>query len=562
MSSDTIGNGWDRRVVATRQNNNVPLAPKGDESDMTKKSRQWGRWVAPEPAFKESGQARLYIVIDSTEAIKGDYVLKELKNPKRLNRFNTELQAIASLKDHVNLVPLVDSGIYRDPQKPSYVMPKADATLEDYVKSNPKTIEDRLCLFDQICEGVACLHENKPVIIHRDLKPENVLMFSGIPKIADLGLCLIAGMARVTPPSEAVGSRFYMAPELEDGKNPDVSCAADVYSLGKILYYLLSDGKVFSREKYRDRNWYLPDLLRDDRLELFNSVFDRTILEKPSQRYANARELQKAFRDAIDEYHDHPLTTLAKKFKTIEHALQASEADLQSLEPGEWNELLKAANRQTVVVSQELLKIACSHLNPKFVLVFAETLLENEDNFDPEFLGFASGRLLQLGNFDPFYWLRPGRFSRLALHALSQQDDEVVNAIARFDWLILRNSDDVIKRLADRFWRLSSDAKENFLFSSMESDYPHKEDLLLSLSHTEEFDKVSVEAVVGGLCACATPSAIARVIEIVDNQDMDKGKLVKVVAGIVRGSSEATLKVLSQHDWRNPVVKVIMDTTQ
>ena len=273
---------------------------------MPKKNRIWGRWVACGPAFIESGQGRLYFVTDSSGELEGDYVLKELKNPKRIDRFNNELQAIAALKEHPNVVPLVDSGIYRNPEKPSYVMPKAEGTLEDYIINNPVSIEDRLYIFDQICEGVAYLH--RTCIIHRDIKPENILMFSGVPKVTDLGLCLIAEAVRVTPSSEAVGPRFYMAPELEDGKHVDVSFEADVYSLGKLLYYLLSDGKIFSREKYRDRDWYLPRLKDDSRLELFNAVFQKSIVVDVSQRYANAGELQKAFRETFDKYRRHPLT--------------------------------------------------------------------------------------------------------------------------------------------------------------------------------------------------------------------------------------------------------------
>ena len=103
---------------------------------MTKINRKWGRWVALGPAFIESGQGRLYFVKDSAGKLAGEYVLKELKNPNRIDRFNAELHAIATLENHPNVMPLIDSGIYRDPGKPCYVMLKADGTLEDHLKKN------------------------------------------------------------------------------------------------------------------------------------------------------------------------------------------------------------------------------------------------------------------------------------------------------------------------------------------------------------------------------------------------------------------------------------------
>lgn len=528
---------------------------------MPKKNRKWGRWVASGPAFIESGQGRLYFVTDSSGELVGEYVLKELKNPKRMDRFNAELQAIATLKEHPNVVPLVDSGIYRDPEKPCYVMPKADGTLEDHTQRYLSSTEDRLCLFDLICEGVAYLHRTS--IIHRDLKPQNILMFSGVPKVADLGLCLIAGVIRVTPSSEAVGSRFYMAPELEDGKRIDVSKRADVYSLGKILYCLLSDGKIFSREKHRNKEWYLPKLMEDPRIELFYSIFDRSIVVDSSQRYEDASELQKAFRDVFDKYRSHPLTTLLKKFGTINKAIQASETSLQSLTSEEWSVLLNETKRQNLTISQEVLKAACSSLDTKFAQPFAESLLEKHATLDSEFVTFASARLLCLPDIDVWFsmWLRPDRFSLLALAALAQEDDAIINAIANISMFILQHSDDVLTKLAEYFPRLRPEARLNFLVASIKSNYPQKERLLLSLSHDEKLDNLSVEAVVAGLCACATPSAIARVIELADKKEMDE-KLAAVGRGIVYGSSVETSKRLSQYNWSSPVIKIVIDSMQ
>lgn len=526
-----------------------------------KKNRKWGRWIATEPAFIESGQGRLYYVTDSSRELSGVYVLKELKNPKRINRFNTELQAIATLKDHPNVVPLVDAGIYRDEQKPCYVMPKADGTVEDLIKRNLPNREESLFIFDQICEGVAYIHKN--FIIHRDLKPENILIFAGAPKVTDLGLCLIAGMERVTPQSEAVGPRFYMAPELEDGKRVDVSYAADVYSLGKVLYYLLANGKIFAREKHRNKDWYLPRLLDDKRLELFYSVFDKSIVVEPSKRYSNAGELQEAFRDIYIKYLNHPLSTLLKKFGTLTDVYFASESTLQNLTPDEWEELLKKAIEQEIAITQELIQAACSSLTNKFALPFAKALLENESRFDSSFVASASKRLLCLPEGDIWFllWLDSVRFSHLALNALTQPDDEVVDKIASFNILTLRQCPNVLSKLAEHFSKFTNKAMQNFLIASVKVAYPQKEQLLLGLSRDEKIDNTSLEAVIAGLCACATTDTIKRVMELADRNEMDE-KTAAIGRGIVMGSSVETSKTFAQHNWRSPVIKVLIDIMQ
>ena len=76
------------------------------------------------------------------------------------------------------------------------------------------------------------------------------------------GICFIADDGtRITLTDEAVGARRYTAPELEDGRAEDVTAAADVYSLGKVLYWLMA-GRVFDREKHRDPRF---DLTKDQK---------------------------------------------------------------------------------------------------------------------------------------------------------------------------------------------------------------------------------------------------------------------------------------------------------
>ena len=94
-------------------------------------------------------------------------------------------------------------------------------------------------------------------VLHRDIKPDNVFLKSatGPPVVGDFGLSIFLETDnRITATQEAVGPRLYMAPELESGRVERVTTAADIYSLGKLLYWLFT-GRVFSREAHREKQW-------------------------------------------------------------------------------------------------------------------------------------------------------------------------------------------------------------------------------------------------------------------------------------------------------------------
>ena len=196
------------------------------------KRRNWGRWFNTGEPPKEGGQGRVFVVVDKDSADEKK-ALKELKNPRRLDRFRREIQAFTQLGAHTNLIAIVDSALGDDSEKKYYVMELADASLEDVVDTLTGDIHHALALFEGVCAGAAHLHVNG--ILHRDIKPGNVLLIGDTPKLSDLGLCLIAGEDRLTSTQEAVGPRYFMAPELEDGRHLDVDARADVYSLGKLL---------------------------------------------------------------------------------------------------------------------------------------------------------------------------------------------------------------------------------------------------------------------------------------------------------------------------------------
>jgi len=252
-------------------------------------TRYGDRWEVIE-SLGEGGQALTFLVRDINGTSETKYVLKRLKNHNRIERFKREIETIRNLS-HENIVNLIDFDF--EASKPflvtEYCVGGSLATSEPTWQDNPVKA---LGIFQQICRGVAYAHAQN--IIHRDLKPDNIFLRAtgGPAVVGDFGICyLLEDGTRLTLTEEAVGPRIFMAPELEDGRLEAISDKSDTYALGKILYWLLSGGKIFSREKHRDPQWDLkgknPDtLLGWDNiyLEHVNRLLDLMIVYEPEGR--------------------------------------------------------------------------------------------------------------------------------------------------------------------------------------------------------------------------------------------------------------------------------------
>lgn len=254
-------------------------------------------------AFKEGGQAHTFKVIDKDDPARPTRILKRLKNPRRSARFDQEIQAGLSLA-HPNILPILDHGVLED-SKPYFVTPfcsRGNLEEQQMPFGSPLKV---LKLFRQICDGVA--HAHGQSVIHRDLKPENIFITEdGTPLIGDFGICLIEGAVdsadRMTSTMEVMGSRWYCAPELRNGRlEAGISQApADVYSLAKVLYWMLSGKQMFDREEHRSPHYRLG---RNDEAnqayELVNELFDRTIVTDLTKRLQNASALRSEVDDLI-----------------------------------------------------------------------------------------------------------------------------------------------------------------------------------------------------------------------------------------------------------------------
>ncbi len=154
-----------------------------------------------------------------------------------LERFRQERQILASL-DHTNIARLLDGGTTED-GLPYLVMELIDGKpILDYCVDRELSVNDRLQLFRQVCAAVQYAHQR--LVIHRDLKPGNILVTTGgIPKLLDFGI------AKLLDPTQGAEATLLgaMTPEYaspEQVRGDPITTASDVYSLGVVLYQLLT----------------------------------------------------------------------------------------------------------------------------------------------------------------------------------------------------------------------------------------------------------------------------------------------------------------------------------
>jgi serine/threonine protein kinase len=202
------------------------------------------RWIEPRK-LDTGGQALTFLVHDAADQSKIDYVAKVLNNPKpdREQRFLQEIEVTKTF-DFPYVVRNVFSGKTQRSGWPYFVMPYYTLGTLEAVYDQLGTPLDRMRLFLAICEGVAYAHSRR--LIHRDLKPSNIFMSTlQHPVVGDFGLCYRAdenAEGRFTQSTEAVGARKYMPAEWREGRADKPKQTGDIYSLGKILYWLFQGG--------------------------------------------------------------------------------------------------------------------------------------------------------------------------------------------------------------------------------------------------------------------------------------------------------------------------------
>jgi len=199
----------------------------------------------------QGGMAVVYLAVRADDAYRKQVAVKlvrsGLDNAEVLSRFRNERQTLAGL-DHPNIVRLIDGGSTTE-GLPFLVMDYVEGTpIDDYCDHQQLSIEARLRLFCTVCTAVQYAHRN--LVIHRDLKPSNILVTTeGVPKLLDFGISKVLHPDPVTQTLQVTqtGTRrmtpAYASPEQV--RCEPVTLASDIYSLGVLLYELLTGHRPY-----------------------------------------------------------------------------------------------------------------------------------------------------------------------------------------------------------------------------------------------------------------------------------------------------------------------------
>ena len=267
---------------------NSPTASALSLTDITEGP---GTVVGPYKLLQKLGEGGMGVVYmaEQEEPVRRMVALKIIKpgmdSKQVIARFEAERQALAMM-DHHNIAKVLDAGT-TDTGRPYFAMELVKGVpITEYCDKNKLTPRERLEMFIPVCGAIQ--HAHQKGIIHRDIKPSNVLvtLYDGkpVPKVIDFGIAKatqqkLTERTMFTGIGQILGTFEYMSPEQAEMNQLDVDTRTDVYSLGVMLYELLTGSTPITKEKLR--SFGLEEMLRTIR---------ETEPPKPSTRVSNSAE--------------------------------------------------------------------------------------------------------------------------------------------------------------------------------------------------------------------------------------------------------------------------------
>jgi WD40 repeat protein/tRNA A-37 threonylcarbamoyl transferase component Bud32/tetratricopeptide (TPR) repeat protein len=245
-----------------------PLASEGGEEERTDAAAPWtagpgsqiGRYKLLQP-IGEGGMGTVFLA-EQSQPVQRRVALKLIKpgmdSKQVLARFEAERQALA-LMEHPNIAKVFDAGT-TEAGRPFVVMELVKGVpITKYCDEHHLTPRERLALFVPVCQAVQ--HAHQKAIIHRDLKPSNVLVAlcdgRPVPKVIDFGVAKAMGpkltdRTLFTEFGAVVGTLEYMSPEQAELNQLDIDTRSDIYSLGVLLYELLTGTTPLERKRLKE----------------------------------------------------------------------------------------------------------------------------------------------------------------------------------------------------------------------------------------------------------------------------------------------------------------------
>lgn len=216
-------------------------------------------------------------------------------NADIVEKFMGEATAIATLSDN-NIVNVLDVGTQADDINYIVMEYVNGKTLKDVIKQVGKmNYETGISVAIQIAKALDCAHRNK--IIHRDVKPQNILVTEdGLMKVTDFGIAKSSTSSTITNTSTIMGSAHYLSPE--QAKGSFIDCRTDLYSLGVVLYEMVTgvvpfqgDSAVTIALKHIQEEVVPPKTLNSKIPDSLNKLILKAMEKEPSKRYQTAKEM-------------------------------------------------------------------------------------------------------------------------------------------------------------------------------------------------------------------------------------------------------------------------------
>ncbi len=299
---------------------NTPIFEAGEALDYSPLCEGSAMILGPYKLLEKIGEGGMATVYraEQTEPIQRKVALKIIKvgmdTKQVIARFEAERQVLA-LMDHPHIAKVLDAGATKE-GRPYFVMELVEGySITAYCDRNTLGTKERLRLFVQVCNAVQ--HAHQKGIIHRDIKPTNILVTQRdgipIPKVIDFGIAKATNQRLMektvfTRFAQMIGTPQYMSPEQAESGEYDIDTRSDIYSLGILLYELLTGTTPVDAERLRQAGYLaIQRIIREEefvkpstKLRWLVDRGDDTLADIATQRGSTPELLTKTIRGDLD----------------------------------------------------------------------------------------------------------------------------------------------------------------------------------------------------------------------------------------------------------------------